>query len=78
MVFKVVEKGELFELVGNIFHPVSDMDNSCSKNGEACPQLLDLIPQEKEWHVKRKDERKHGSSEEKKLELKLGPPGEDN
>ncbi|XVF26854.1 hypothetical protein REPUB_Repub14bG0055300 [Reevesia pubescens] len=53
------------------------MDGDCSKNGEACPQLLDLIPQEREWHVKRKDERRHGSSEEK-LELRLGPPGEDN
>ena len=33
---------------------------------------------EREWHVKREDERRHGSSEEKKLELRLGPPGEDN
>ncbi|XWS11998.1 hypothetical protein CRYUN_Cryun37aG0052800 [Craigia yunnanensis] len=54
------------------------MESGCSKNGEACPQLLDLIPQEREWHVKREDERRHGSSEEKKLELRLGPPGEDN
>ncbi|XWS18943.1 hypothetical protein CRYUN_Cryun32bG0088300 [Craigia yunnanensis] len=61
-----------------MFHPVSDMESGCSKNGEACPQLLDLIPQEREWHVKREDERRHGSSEEKKLELRLGPPGEDN
>ncbi|KAK8524881.1 hypothetical protein V6N13_015878 [Hibiscus sabdariffa] len=42
------------------------------------PQLLDLIPQEGEWHhVKRGD----GSSVEKKqleLRLGLGPPGEDN
>ena len=28
--------------------------------------------------MKREDERRHGSSEEKKLELRLGPPGEDN
>ncbi|OAY53082.1 auxin-responsive protein IAA18 isoform X2 [Manihot esculenta] len=46
----------------------------CSNNGEACPQLLDLIPREREWLVKRADER---SSEEKKLELRLGPPGEE-
>ena len=54
------------------------MENGCSKNGEARPQLFDLIPQERESHVKREDERRHGSSEEKKLELRLGPPGEDN
>ncbi|KAJ9179254.1 hypothetical protein P3X46_011064 [Hevea brasiliensis] len=46
----------------------------CSKITEACPQLLDLIPREREWLVKRADER---SSEEKKLELRLGPPGEE-
>ncbi|KAF2301138.1 hypothetical protein GH714_020339 [Hevea brasiliensis] len=46
----------------------------CSENGEACPQLLDLIPREREWLVKRVDDR---SSEEKKLELRLGPPGEE-
>ncbi|KAL4290283.1 hypothetical protein GQ457_14G006490 [Hibiscus cannabinus] len=51
------------------------MEKGCSKNVESCPQLLDLIPQEREWHhVKRGD----GCSEEKKLELRLGPPGEDN
>ncbi|ONI15744.1 hypothetical protein PRUPE_3G058600 [Prunus persica] len=48
----------------------------CTRNEEACPQLLDLIPRERDWIVKR-DERSHGSSEEKKLELRLGPPGED-
>lgn len=47
----------------------------CSKNVEACPRLLDLIPKEREWLGKREDER--SSSEEKKLELRLGPPGED-
>uniref|UniRef100_A0A2P2KZV7 Auxin-responsive protein n=1 Tax=Rhizophora mucronata TaxID=61149 RepID=A0A2P2KZV7_RHIMU len=46
----------------------------CSKNGESCPQLLDLIPEESEWLVKRDHDR---SSEDKKLELRLGPPGED-
>ncbi|KAH7565328.1 hypothetical protein ACOSP7_020349 [Xanthoceras sorbifolium] len=47
----------------------------CSKNGETRPQLLDLIPKEREWLVMREGERSHGSSEEKKLELRLGPPG---
>ncbi|CAK9139882.1 unnamed protein product [Ilex paraguariensis] len=46
-----------------------------STEQEACPQLLDLIPKEREWLVKR-EERSHGVSEEKKLELRLGPPGE--
>ncbi|XP_021294024.1 auxin-responsive protein IAA26-like [Herrania umbratica] len=54
------------------------MESGCLKNGEACPQLLDLIPQQRQWHMKREDERRRGSSEEKKLELRLGPPGEDN
>ncbi|XP_022715037.1 auxin-responsive protein IAA18-like [Durio zibethinus] len=54
------------------------MESGCSKNGEACPQLLDLIPQEREWYVKREEDRRHGSSEERKLELRLGPPGEDS
>ncbi|XVF86711.1 hypothetical protein PTKIN_Ptkin18bG0063800 [Pterospermum kingtungense] len=57
------------------------MESGCSKNGDACPLLLDLIHQEREWHVKREDDqRRHGSSEEKKLELRLGlgPPGEDD
>ncbi|KAF5741649.1 hypothetical protein HS088_TW10G00653 [Tripterygium wilfordii] len=49
--------------------------DSCSKNAKACPNLLDLIPKEREWLVKRDEERVHGSSVEKNLELKLGPPG---
>ncbi|XP_039005867.1 auxin-responsive protein IAA18-like isoform X2 [Hibiscus syriacus] len=49
-----------------------------SKNGETCPQLLHLIPQEREWHLKRKDDETRLSSEEKKLELRLGPPGDEN
>lgn len=47
------------------------------RNEEACPQLLDLIPKEREWLVNRDGERRHGFPEEKKLELRLGPPGED-
>lgn len=43
---------------------------------EVCPQLLDLIPKEREWLVKTESSsRNHGVSEEKKLELRLGPPG---
>lgn len=48
--------------------------------GEGCPNLLDLIPREREWVVSnRKDEEKrHGcsSDESKKLELRLGLPGD--
>ncbi|KAL4333325.1 hypothetical protein GQ457_07G031570 [Hibiscus cannabinus] len=55
-----------------------EMESDCSKNEETCPQLLDLIPQEREWYTKRKDGKIHLSSEEKKLELRLGPPGGDD
>lgn len=48
-----------------------------SRNEDACPQLLDLISKEREWLVNRDGERRHGFPEEKKLELRLGPPGED-
>eukprot|EP00257_Ricinus_communis_P003609 XP_002515959.2 auxin-responsive protein IAA26 [Ricinus communis] len=48
----------------------------CSKNSETCPQLLDLIPREREWLVKRTDE-KSSSEEIKKLELRLAPPGQE-
>lgn len=47
------------------------------KMEETCPQLLDLIPKEREWLVNKDDRRSHGSAEEKKLELRLGPPGQD-
>ncbi|KAI4329200.1 hypothetical protein L6164_021490 [Bauhinia variegata] len=40
-------------------------------------QLLDLIPKNREWLTNRDEERSHKSSEERKLELRLGPPGED-
>ncbi|XP_047958286.1 auxin-responsive protein IAA2-like [Salvia hispanica] len=40
-----------------------------SREDEGCPQLLDLIPK---WA---REERSHGISEERKLELRLGPPG---
>lgn len=48
-----------------------------SRKEEACPQLLDLIPKNTVWLTNR--ENKDGSRnslEEKKLELRLGPPGE--
>ena len=48
-----------------------------SRREEVCPQLLDLIHQNREWLINREKERSHGSSEEKKLELRLGPPGQD-
>jgi len=41
---------------------------------ELSPQLLDLIPNEREWQMNRNEGK---SSEERKLELRLGPPGED-
>ncbi|XP_010267139.1 PREDICTED: auxin-responsive protein IAA18-like isoform X2 [Nelumbo nucifera] len=46
------------------------------RNGEVCPQLLDLIPDEREW-VARRDEGNYGVSDDKKLELRLGLPGVD-
>ncbi|KAK9273585.1 hypothetical protein L1049_018395 [Liquidambar formosana] len=42
---------------------------------EGCPKLFSLIPKDREWHV-RENEGNHGVSEDKKLELRLGPPGE--
>ncbi|CAI9767166.1 unnamed protein product [Fraxinus pennsylvanica] len=47
-----------------------------SRKDEECPQLLDLIPKEKEWFTISAQEKQtsHGSSEEKQLELRLGPP----
>ncbi|KAF7136207.1 hypothetical protein RHSIM_Rhsim08G0228000 [Rhododendron simsii] len=51
--------------------------DGCSKPDMDCPQLLDLIPKDREWLVQRGEQNSHGSSEEKKLELRLGPPGEE-
>lgn len=48
-----------------------------SRKDEGCHQFLDLIPKEREWVVKSSEENMNGVSEEKKLELRLGPPGED-
>ncbi|ESQ30263.1 hypothetical protein EUTSA_v10011713mg [Eutrema salsugineum] len=48
----------------------------CSRNGEISPKLLHLIPQggRNSFHD---DKTSVYNTEEKKLELKLGPPGED-
>ncbi|MFS7900820.1 hypothetical protein Hanom_Chr00s142162g01819391 [Helianthus anomalus] len=52
------------------------MDGGYSRiKEEAHPQLLDLIPNERNWLVKREDDHNHEESNEKKLELRLGPPG---
>ncbi|KAM0956654.1 hypothetical protein COP2_025551 [Malus domestica] len=56
---------------------VAEMEGCTRKEEEACPQLLDLIPRQRDWLVSRDIEgSSHGSSssEEKKLELRLGPP----
>lgn len=55
-----------------------EMEGYPRKNEEGCPKLLDLIPKERQWVVKMEQETSHGAcSEEKKLELRLGPPGGD-
>ncbi|KAL7140110.1 hypothetical protein ABFS83_09G099700 [Erythranthe nasuta] len=46
-----------------------------TRKEDGSPQLLDLIPREREWLAKRAaDEKSHGLSGERKLELSLGPP----
>ncbi|XP_021911285.1 auxin-responsive protein IAA6-like [Carica papaya] len=54
------------------------ISGSPSSWGEGSPPLLTLINKESQW-LTRKDgeERRHGSSEEKKLELRLAPPEQD-
>lgn len=53
-------------------YPRKKKDEGCS------PQLLDLISKERQWLLKMKEDRCRVTSEEKKLELCLGPPGGDN
>nr|AVQ94636.1 Aux/IAA28 [Carya cathayensis] len=48
-----------------------------SSRNDVCPQFLDLVPKERAWLVNRYEQRRRGLSEENKLELRLGPPGED-
>ncbi|XP_048594869.1 auxin-responsive protein IAA26-like [Brassica napus] len=43
----------------------------CPRNRELCPKLLDLIPQARQWY----HEENNNTDQEKKLELRLGPPG---
>lgn len=45
----------------------------CPRNRELGPKLLDLIPQGRKWY----QEDKNNIDQEKKLELRLGPPGGD-
>ncbi|XP_058115342.1 auxin-responsive protein IAA26-like isoform X2 [Magnolia sinica] len=45
-----------------------------SREGESCQQFLDLIPNERDWLVR--DRGSFQVTEEKKLELRLGPPGD--
>ncbi|KAL1220163.1 Auxin-responsive protein IAA26 [Cardamine amara subsp. amara] len=44
------------------------------RNREICPKLLDLIPQGRKWY---QEEKINNTDQEKKLELRLGPPGGD-
>ncbi|XP_051148110.1 auxin-responsive protein IAA26-like [Andrographis paniculata] len=49
------------------------MEGYSREDGGGCPHLLDLIPKDcSDWTLP-----KMGESEEKKLELSLGPPGEE-
>lgn len=48
-----------------------------SSRNDVCPQFFDLVPKERAWLVNRDERGRHGLSEENKLELRLGPPGED-
>nr|XP_010915232.1 auxin-responsive protein IAA6 isoform X1 [Elaeis guineensis]XP_019702631.1 auxin-responsive protein IAA6 isoform X1 [Elaeis guineensis] len=55
------------------------MEKDYKNKPDACPQLLDLIPKERDWMVRVSGGGGCGSgskvSEERKLELRLGPPG---
>ncbi|XP_058108873.1 uncharacterized protein LOC131251895 [Magnolia sinica] len=44
-----------------------------SREGESCQQFLNLIPNERDWLVR--DRGSFQVTEEKKLELRIGPPG---
>lgn len=51
------------------------MENGYSrKNEEIHPQLLDLIPKERNWFVNGDNNDHVVNGDEKKLELRLGPP----
>lgn len=56
----------------------AEMEGGFSKMDEEIhPQLLDLIPKERNWFMKKNEgsRNSHGHGDEKKLELRLGPPG---
>lgn len=58
-------------LVGsNYFH------SATNKKMESPPLCLNIISKDRECHTKERKKR-HGISEDRKLELRLGPPGED-
>ncbi|XP_022153649.1 auxin-responsive protein IAA26-like [Momordica charantia] len=50
--------------------------NGCSEKDEDCPRLLDLIPKDRQWVTTGDVVGKIHSSDDKKLELRLGLPGE--
>lgn len=50
--------------------------NGCSEKEEDCPQLLDLIPRDQKWSSAGDIAGKNQISDDKKLELRLGLPGE--
>ncbi|CAK9324655.1 unnamed protein product [Citrullus colocynthis] len=50
--------------------------NGCSEKDEDYPQLLDLIPKERQWLAAGDVAGKTHTSDDKKLELRLGLPGE--
>lgn len=50
--------------------------NGCSEKDEDCPKLLDLIPKDRQWLSAGDVAGKTRSSDDNKLELRLGLPGE--
>ncbi|KAA0050850.1 auxin-responsive protein IAA26-like [Cucumis melo var. makuwa] len=50
--------------------------NGCSEKDEDYPQLLDLIPKDRQWLTTGDVAGKTNTSDDKKLELRLGLPGE--
>ncbi|XP_022956222.1 auxin-responsive protein IAA26-like [Cucurbita moschata] len=50
--------------------------NGCSEKDGVCPQLLDLIPKHRQWVAAGDVAGKPHTSDDKKLELRLGLPGE--
>lgn len=50
--------------------------NGCSEKDEDCPQLLDLIPKHRQWLSAVDVTGKTQTSDDKKLELTLGLPGD--